>query len=74
MTKLYEVPRGTWVQPVEDVNVPIAALEVERGAEIFFYHLDGMYSYCKNKEGQVVHLPAWQEVHIMEKQLNDPRT
>jgi hypothetical protein len=30
-----------------------------------FYHIDGMYSYCKNKEGETVHLVAWAEVEVV---------
>lgn len=51
--KLYEVPRHSTVI-------------LDTGEEIYFYRIDGMYSYCKNKEGDVVHLPAWSEVTIKE--------
>jgi hypothetical protein len=29
---------------------------------ILFYHLDGMYSYCKTANGAVVHLGAGTEI------------
>ena len=51
--KLYDVPRHTTVI-------------LEDGQEIYFYRVDGMYSYCKNKEGDVVHLPAWTDVTVKE--------
>ena len=73
MKKLYEVPRRTWVQPVQQefnkdssVTVPPGAKKINFGDPIFFDHLDGMYSYCKDIHGEVVHLPAWQEVSITE--------
>ena len=40
--KLYEVPPKTWIK--------IA------GEKIFFDHLDGMYSYCLDEGGNVVHI------------------
>ena len=63
--KLYKVPRKTWVRPVDEVQVPPAAPEINVNEEIFFDHLDGMYSFCKNKDGDIVHMPAWQEVEIV---------
>lgn len=51
--KLFEVPRHSTVI-------------LDTGEEIYFYRVDGMYSYCKNKEGDVVHLAAWIDVTIKE--------
>lgn len=31
-------------------------------AVIFFDHVDGMYSYCKDMLGNTIHLTAWLEV------------
>ncbi len=64
--KLYQVPGHTWVTPVEDAMAPPGAHRILRGEPVFFYHLDGMYSYCKDKQGNVVHLPANQEVIFTE--------
>ena len=50
--KLYEVPRNTKVR-------------IKDGEVYYFDHLAGMYSYCKDKEGQVVHLFAGTEVEIV---------
>ena len=50
--KLYEVPNKTMVQTKE-------------GYTYFFDHIDGMYSYCTNENGQVLHLQAWEEVEIV---------
>ena len=72
--KLYEVPRRTWVRPVQKVHSPPAAPGVALGEEIFFDHIDGMYSYCKNKEGQVVHMAAWTEVEVINDTTNPPPT
>lgn len=31
-------------------------------AVIYFDHIDGMYSYCKDMLGNIIHLTAWMEV------------
>ena len=51
--KLYNVPRNTLVRIIYS------------GEEVMFHHIDGMYSYCKNLHGEVVHLAAWTEVEIV---------
>jgi hypothetical protein len=45
--KLYEVPRETWVSMTKDMDTLF-----------FFDHIDGMYSYCVNKDGVVIHVGA----------------
>jgi hypothetical protein len=53
--KLYEVPRRSRVK-------------TEDGYEFNFDHIDGMYSYCTDDDGNVVHLMAWTEVEIVAKE------
>jgi len=36
------------------------------GDIIHFKHIDGMYSYCKNENGDTVHPAAWTEVEIVD--------
>ena len=50
--KLYDVPRNTHV-------------ELPCGTQIFFERLDGMYSVCNTKDGELCHLAAWTEVEIV---------
>lgn len=52
--KLYEVPRNS-------------RIVIGDGKELNFSHVDGMYSYCTDDEGNVVHLAAWTEVQVKEK-------
>ena len=52
--KLYEVPQNT-------------RITTESGEEYNFSHIDGMYAYCTDDSGNVVHLAAWTEVTIKEK-------
>jgi hypothetical protein len=53
--KLYDVPKNTRI-----------VIKDEDGTELRlnFGHVDGMYSYCTDDEGNVVHLAAWTEVEI----------
>jgi len=63
--KLYQVPRNTWVIPTEDTTAPPGAQKVSIGEPVLFKHIDGMYSYCNDSMGNIVHLPAWQQVKIV---------
>lgn len=66
--KLYDIPRGRLIKILEDnPEIPSAAAELKKNEILFFDHIDGMYSLCKDKNGNVVHLAAWTEVEIMEK-------
>ena len=51
--KLYQVPRYS------NIILP-------NGTKLYFDHLDGMYSYCIDNEGQVWHVSASTEVTIEE--------
>ena len=50
--KLHEVPRET--------NI------IHNGVELFFDHVDGMYSFCIDEKGNIVHLAAFADVEIKE--------
>ena len=50
--KLYEVKPKSWIK--------IA------GEKIFFDHIDGMYIYCLDEGGNVVHINASAEVEVIE--------
>lgn len=54
--KLYEVPNNTWVRSIEP----------DCKDEFRFEHIDGMYSYCKDKKGNTCHYQAWMEVEIID--------
>lgn len=64
--KLYDVPRNSWVVPVADAAAPPDARSIPAGEAVKFHHIDGMYSYCHDKNHNVVHLPAWQEVEVVD--------
>ena len=70
--KLMDCPQNTWVRVVQNDNVPIASPPIIEDELIWFGHLDGMYSYCKNTNGNVVHLQAWAEVYVDEDAIDMP--
>ena len=60
---LYELCKGDKFKIVDDdLKVPVAHDEVDLAAEYLFGHIDGMYSYCKDMTGNVVHFAAWTKV------------
>jgi hypothetical protein len=63
--KLYEVPRGTKVRVIEAERPPLGGLPVSDNEVVEFFKIDGMYSFCRNVKGDIVHLPAWTEVEIV---------
>lgn len=58
MMKLYELKRDTYftLSEVEDCRI------------FLFDHLDGMYSVCFNEDMQVVHISAYADVIIVNKE------
>jgi len=64
--KLYDCSDGTKFRVIGDIEVPIGAPPINKGDEYTLRNIDGMYSYCKDVNGAVVHLIAWAEVEIVE--------
>lgn len=52
-TKLYDVPRNSRIKVCDLL-------------ELNFYRVDGMYSYCTDDKGNVYHIPATEEVEVIE--------
>ncbi len=67
-TPLHHIPRNSYVKliSVEGTKIPPAAPDIKIGEVILFHHIDGMYSFCKNKKDEIVHLAAWAEVEIVD--------
>lgn len=67
--KLYDLPRYSYVKILDEkVKQPIANYPIkEENDIIFFDHIDGMYSFCVDNEGNIIHLAAWTEVEIVDK-------
>ena len=49
--KLFEVPKYSRIKV--------------GGMELDFHHIDGMYSYCTDKDGKVRHIAAWADVEVL---------
>lgn len=68
MPKLYELPRGTLFKIVPDAEsfiVPPDAPNVYSNEIYCLGNIDGMYSYCKDMRGNVVHVSACANVEII---------
>jgi hypothetical protein len=50
--KLYEVPKYS--------RIKVGDMELD------FHHIDGMYSYCTDSEGNTHHIAAWADVEVLE--------
>jgi len=69
--ELYNVPRGSKVRLIEENILPDECVapgspKVKKGDIVHFDHVDGMYSFCRDLKGNIVHLKAWAEVEIVE--------
>lgn len=65
--KLYEVPNNSKIRITDkDIKIPVCAPQLKKGDILWFGHIDGMYSYCKDKDGNLVHIAGWTEVEIVE--------
>lgn len=65
--ELYKVPRNSRIRVVTEDRVPPGAPQINTGEELNFRSIDGMYSYCTRDDGEVVHLAAWTDVEIIDK-------
>jgi hypothetical protein len=66
--ELYNVPRDSYVRIVdEEIKLPPAnysTITLRKGVVVHFDHIDGMYSYCTDIFGNVIHLAAWTLVEL----------
>lgn len=46
----------------DNVRIPPASYPIERDSLLTFHNLDGMYSFCTDEFGTVVHPAVWTEV------------
>ena len=61
--KLYDVPRNSMIRLLTKPTIPLASQEPDEILK--FSHCDGMYSYCINSDGTVVHPAAFSEVEVV---------
>lgn len=67
--KLYNCPSKSKIRLIEDIQTPPGGYPLKKGDELFFDHLDGIYSYCTKeiagRQLQIVHLVGWTEVELI---------
>jgi hypothetical protein len=63
--KLYDVPNNSRIKVIGDIKIPVSSPEIQEGEELKFFHIDGMYSLCKNSKDEYVYLVAWADVEII---------
>jgi|TARA_R110000868_G_scaffold285690_2_gene546169 hypothetical protein len=63
--KLYDIPKGSKIRIISDADTPPESPKLNQEDILIFDHLDGMYSYCINLKGEIVHLAGWTEVEIV---------
>ncbi len=54
-------------EPVKEGGTihPPCHREFDKGEELEFKHIDGMYSLCYDDAGQSVHVVAWADVEVI---------
>jgi len=59
--KLYEAPSDVRIRVISD------DFKDDSGnyMEVNFHHIDGAYSFCKDDEGNTIHLAAWTQVELV---------
>jgi len=53
------------------VRVPPSHRVFARNEIVTFYHIDGMFSYCKDKDGQPVHPAAWTRIEEVDSESSN---
>jgi len=67
--KLYECERGTKFQVHEQAQTPPDCLPAENNVVYRLRNIDGMYSYCTDIEGNVVHIAAFTDVEVLDEKV-----
>ena len=63
--KLFDVGRGKFVRLRSDTYVPPGGNVLKKDTILYFDHVDGMYSYCKTLNHELVHPVAWADVAVL---------
>lgn len=62
---LYDVPRGSKVRVIKAESPPPGGAAPITGQIYTLHNIDGMYSFCTDSAGGVIHLKAWTDVEIV---------
>jgi hypothetical protein len=65
--ELYKIPAGSKfkISPNEKVQIPPDSPAPDYRDVYKLHNIDGMYSYCTDVNGRVVHLAAWTDVEVV---------
>ena len=69
--KLYNVPNNTYIRLLQEGICPPDCNKEQKDTVLLFNHIDGMYSVCKDKYNNIVHLVAWTEVEPLNEEEYD---
>lgn len=64
--KLFDVPRYSYIRVLGEILTPVEGKETSAGNILKFLSLDGMYSRCRDEDGEIVHLVAWADVELVD--------
>lgn len=64
--ELYKCKKGNKIRLCENADIPPVHRKLEQGEVLTFSHIDGMYSFCRDSAGNIVHPAAWSEVEVVE--------
>ena len=71
MDFLYNTPRGSYIRlgpPPRGTQHPPDHRVLGEGEILFFEHIDGSYSFCRDIDGAPIHVVAWHPVEVVEDQ------
>jgi hypothetical protein len=68
MSLLYELPRRARFTLLDNTEVPVGGLPVNKEEIYTLSHIDGMYSYCKDSQGRICHIKAYAKVKEVDHQ------
>jgi hypothetical protein len=63
--KLYDVPRGSKIRVLANTKTAPFSKKVKVDDILTLEKLDGMYSICKDTEGNIIYLGATTQVEIL---------
>jgi hypothetical protein len=64
--KLYELTKGDHFKITDkELRTPPTHDEVNLDDIYWFGNIDGMYSFCKDSSGKIIHFAAWTEVEVV---------
>ena len=65
--KLYQAPRFSYLKIIDN-DIIVAPMSCPLNYDIIYFdNIDGMFSVCKDIEGNIIKLAAWTKVKVTDK-------